>query len=99
MPQPLSRDLACLFVQDRYLLKARVKVTTYNQHRVGSFPEPLVFANSEYSVDRANVVMKSRSSAAAGDRGICFSFRCQNSVILSERRTRYPARLEEPALS
>ena len=43
MLQPLTRNLACLFVKDHYLLKAGVKVTTYDEPHVGSFPEPLVF--------------------------------------------------------
>src|SRR5579862_2189454 len=37
MPQPPLLDLSALIVKDRDLLKPRMKITTYNQHDVGSF--------------------------------------------------------------
>ena len=40
MSQPFFLVLSRLLVKDRDLLKARVKITAYNQHDVGSFVEP-----------------------------------------------------------
>jgi len=53
-------------------LKPRVKVTTYNQHRVGSFPEPLVFC--KLRVLGRSSQRRYEIKSARGGRGICFVF-------------------------
>src|SRR5512147_2047803 len=74
MIEPQTLFLLPCLVPDRNLLKARMKITTYNQHRVGSFARALVcfIAHQCNRSDRANVVMKSSEDAPFNQRARCW---------------------------